>query len=118
MVTFRVPAPLRAAITQMAVSLTLRLQISVAGSSVRSLGPVSGASSAGWSRPRGPISAISRLSTPFQNVQFQPRAASEGRKQWGVAPPKKIRTIHQDVTVNKAKTADKAFNAMDGYIRG
>lgn len=22
------------------------------------------------------------------------------------------------VTVNKAKTADKAFNAMDGYIRG
>jgi hypothetical protein len=27
-------------------------------------------------------------------------------------------TITQDVTVNKAKTADKAFNAMDGYIRG
>jgi hypothetical protein len=27
-------------------------------------------------------------------------------------------TIAQDVTVNKAKTADKAFNAMDGYIRG
>jgi hypothetical protein len=27
-------------------------------------------------------------------------------------------TISQDVTVNKAKTADKAFNAMDGYIRG
>ena len=24
----------------------------------------------------------------------------------------------QDVTVNKAKTADKAFKAMDGYIRG
>jgi hypothetical protein len=26
--------------------------------------------------------------------------------------------ITQDVTVNKAKTADKAFQAMDGYIRG
>jgi hypothetical protein len=26
-------------------------------------------------------------------------------------------TIQQDVTVNKAKTADKAFNAMDAYIR-
>jgi hypothetical protein len=26
--------------------------------------------------------------------------------------------IVQDVTVNKAKTADKAFKAMDGYIRG
>ena len=26
--------------------------------------------------------------------------------------------IAQDVTVNKAKTADKAFTAMDGYIRG
>jgi hypothetical protein len=26
--------------------------------------------------------------------------------------------IAQDVTVNKAKTADKAFQAMDGYIRG
>lgn len=25
--------------------------------------------------------------------------------------------ITQDVTVNKAKTADKAFQAMDGYIR-
>ena len=24
----------------------------------------------------------------------------------------------QDVTVNKAKTADKAFQAMDAYIRG
>jgi hypothetical protein len=24
----------------------------------------------------------------------------------------------KDVTVNKAKTADKAFNAMDGYVRG
>lgn len=26
-------------------------------------------------------------------------------------------SIAQDVTVNKAKTADKAFNAMDAYIR-
>jgi|UPI000489E68B hypothetical protein len=26
--------------------------------------------------------------------------------------------VTQDVTVNKAKTADKAFQAMDGYIRG
>jgi hypothetical protein len=32
--------------------------------------------------------------------------------------PKKIRTIHQDVTVNKAKTADKAYTAMDGFIKG
>jgi hypothetical protein len=30
----------------------------------------------------------------------------------------KIQQIQQDVTVNKAKTADKAFNAMDGYVRG
>ena len=30
----------------------------------------------------------------------------------------KIFEITQDVTVNKAKTADKAFQAMDGYIRG
>ena len=29
-----------------------------------------------------------------------------------------IKEVTQDVTVNKAKTADKAFNAMDGYIRG
>jgi hypothetical protein len=26
--------------------------------------------------------------------------------------------IAQDITVNKAKTADKNFQAMDGYIRG
>lgn len=30
----------------------------------------------------------------------------------------KMFEISQDVTVNKAKTADKAFNAFDGYIRG
>jgi hypothetical protein len=30
----------------------------------------------------------------------------------------KIFEITQDVTVNKAKTADKAFKAMDEYIRG
>jgi hypothetical protein len=29
-----------------------------------------------------------------------------------------ITTISQDVTVNKAKTADKAFKSIDGYIRG
>jgi hypothetical protein len=29
-----------------------------------------------------------------------------------------INAINQNVTVNKAKTADKAFKAMDGYIRG
>ena len=29
-----------------------------------------------------------------------------------------IKEVTQDVTVNKAKTADKAFNAMDGYVRG
>jgi hypothetical protein len=26
--------------------------------------------------------------------------------------------VNTDVTVNKAKTADKAWKAMDGYIRG
>jgi hypothetical protein len=26
-------------------------------------------------------------------------------------------TVFQDVTVNKAKTADKAYQAMDGYIK-
>jgi hypothetical protein len=31
---------------------------------------------------------------------------------------KKVFQITQDVTVNKSKTADKAFNAMDDYIRG
>jgi hypothetical protein len=30
----------------------------------------------------------------------------------------KIFEVTQDITVNKQKTADKAFNAMDGYIRG
>jgi len=35
----------------------------------------------------------------------------------GVAGGHKVQ-IQQDVTVNKAKTADKAFSAMDGYIRG
>ena len=27
-------------------------------------------------------------------------------------------TVNQDITVNKAKTADKAFNSWNAYIRG
>ena len=33
-------------------------------------------------------------------------------------PTHKVNEITQDVTVNKAKTADKAFTQMDDYIRG
>jgi hypothetical protein len=33
-------------------------------------------------------------------------------------PLANLGSVFQDVTVNKAKTADKAFTAMDGYIRG
>ncbi|HWW53677.1 MAG TPA: hypothetical protein VNY84_07905 [Acidimicrobiales bacterium] len=32
-------------------------------------------------------------------------------------PVPNLGTVFQDVTVNKAKTADKAFTAMDGYIK-
>ncbi|HWB06795.1 MAG TPA: hypothetical protein VG796_27470 [Verrucomicrobiales bacterium] len=42
----------------------------------------------------------------------------QNRLQIMKATQAKIFEITQDVTVNKAKTADKAFNAMDGYIRG
>ena len=38
-----------------------------------------------------------------------------GMMKWG---SKASLEITQDVTVNKAKTADKAFQAMDAYIRG
>jgi hypothetical protein len=38
-----------------------------------------------------------------------------GVMKWG---SKVSHEISQDVTVNKAKTADKAFQAMDSYIRG
>jgi len=43
---------------------------------------------------------------------------------WGMWPSasaslsEKVWAAAQDVTVNKAKTADKAFKAMDAYIRG
>lgn len=36
----------------------------------------------------------------------------------GASLTPQVQLVAQDVTVNKAKTADKAFNAMDGFIRG
>jgi hypothetical protein len=32
-------------------------------------------------------------------------------------PLSNLGTVFQDITVNKAKTADKAYTAMDGYIK-
>lgn len=46
------------------------------------------------------------------------QSPAQNRLQIMKATQAKIFEITQDVTVNKAKTADKAFNAMDGYIRG
>lgn len=61
-------------------------------------------------------------STPDQLINSGINASDEltDKALEGVAGGEKIKIqqIQQDVTVNKAKTADKAFNAMDGYIRG
>jgi hypothetical protein len=56
--------------------------------------------------------------TPDQLLVSESGAATEltDKALEGVAGGGKA--ITQDVTVNKAKTADKAFQAMDGYIRG
>jgi hypothetical protein len=66
-----------------------------------------------------PKSDNSPASTPDQLVNSGITAADELSDQQieGVAGGTKFE-IQQDVTVNKAKTADKAFQAMDGYIRG
>ena len=63
--------------------------------------------------------------TDMQQAQtIYTQVASDAKKQqterWKIMQDTqtKIFEITQDVTVNKAKTADKAFSAMDGYIRG
>lgn len=62
-----------------------------------------------------PKSDNTPASTPDQLVSSGITAADELTDQQieGVAGGGTV-----DVTVNKAKTADKAFQAMDGYIRG
>ena len=55
------------------------------------------------------------------------RAKSGGIKRGGSTAKQRLKDLRVkdasgirggDVTVNKAKTADKAFSAMDGYVRG
>jgi hypothetical protein len=66
-----------------------------------------------------PKSDKAPASTPDQLVSSGITASEElsDQQMEGVAGGQKVQ-IQQDVTVNKAKTADKAFSAMDGYIRG
>jgi hypothetical protein len=70
-----------------------------------------------------PKSDKAPASTPDQLVSSGITAADElsDQQMEGVAGGQAAghkAQIQQDVTVNKAKTADKAFQAMDGYIRG
>ncbi|MBI3929411.1 MAG: hypothetical protein HY319_27950 [Armatimonadetes bacterium] len=53
-------------------------------------------------------------------TQIAADAAKQRSERWKIMndTQTKIFEITQDTTVNKAKTADKAFNAMDQYIRG
>ncbi len=52
-------------------------------------------------------------------TQIAANAQKQRTERWKIMTDTqtKIFEITQDVTVNKAKTADKAFNAMDQYIR-
>jgi hypothetical protein len=63
--------------------------------------------------------------TNMQQAQtLYTQVAADAQKQqterWKIMQDTQTRIfeITQDVTVNKAKSADKAFKAMDGYIRG
>lgn len=51
--------------------------------------------------------------------QMQQDAQKQQEARWKLQQEiqKKIFEVQQDVTTNKVKTADKAFNAMDSYIR-
>lgn len=53
-------------------------------------------------------------------TQVATEAQKQSAERWKIMQDMQteIFQITQDVTVNKAKTADKAFNALDGYIRG
>ena len=53
-------------------------------------------------------------------MQFGADAANQRAERWKIMQDlqSKIFEIAEDVTVNKARTADKAFKAMDDYIRG
>jgi hypothetical protein len=76
----------------------------------------------------GDLSAFEGLELTEEEVGLLEGAASDypdvvgfdirgGLMNLGVAPTLKIDDITQDVTVNKAKTADKAYAQMDAYIK-
>ena len=66
-----------------------------------------------------PKSGKTPASSPDQLINSGVKATDElsDQQMQGVSGGE-TKVIVQDVTVNKAKTADKAFKAMDGYIRG
>ena len=51
--------------------------------------------------------------------QLQKDAQQQQGQRWNILQEiqTKIFEVQQDVTVNKARTADRAFDKMDGYIR-
>ncbi len=52
-------------------------------------------------------------------TQIQADAQKQQQQRWKIQmdTQTKIFEITQDVTINKAKTADKMFNQVDAYIR-
>jgi hypothetical protein len=64
------------------------------------------------------VTDMQQAQTIFAQVAADAQKARADRWKIMQDTQTKIFEITQDVTVNKAKTADKAFNAMDGYIRG
>ena len=86
-VTFAVPAPLRAAITQRSSPLPERLIASVDASVADRVCVELALINAGASGLVADSSPINGFSTESQNVQFQPSCRSEAFQQPGLLPP-------------------------------
>ncbi len=67
-----------------------------------------------------PVSISSEINAQAVATQMQADAQKQQLQRWKILQETqtKIFQIQQDVTVNKAKTADKVFQKMDAYIRG
>ncbi len=76
----------------------------------------------------GDLSAFGGLELTDEEIGLLEGAASDypdvvgfdiraGLMNLGIPVAWKIDAVSQDITVNKAKTADKAYTQMDGYIK-
>ena len=92
-----------------------------AGAAAPAIGALGGMATGQATQLANQIMMMTTDSNQAQTIytQIAADAVKQRAERWKIQQDlqTKLFEITQDVTVNKAKAADKAFTAMDGYIR-